>query len=158
MSQQALLALPLQGWSLSQHGERHSHHNFHWEDCGSLGWGKPMIKCWAWIEKVTSITAENGVQETIYQALECTFLVLLHTLQSRSGFICEISCGVTAPFSWALVHTKFCLWPPSVCFPSSGSSMVRLMVISIKRAYAISKSAAPRAPVPAAGHCWPVTP
>ena len=25
--------------------------------------------------------------------------------------------GVTAPFSWVLVHTRFCLGPPSVCFP-----------------------------------------
>ena len=32
------------------------------------------------------------------------------------------------------------------------------MVISSKRAYAIPKSAAPRAPVPAAVHCWPVPP
>ena len=26
-------------------------------------------------------------------------------------------CGVTAPFSWVLVHTKFCLYPPRVCSP-----------------------------------------
>ena len=38
---------------------------------------------------------------------------------------------------------------------SSGSSMVGLMVASSKRAYATFKSAAPRAPVPAAGHHWP---
>ena len=25
---------------------------------------------------------------------------------------------VTAPFSWVLVHTRFCLCPPRVCFPS----------------------------------------
>ena len=36
---------------------------------------------------------------------------------------------------------------------SSGSSVVGLMAMSSKRAYAISKSAAPRAPVPAAVHC-----
>ena len=36
---------------------------------------------------------------------------------------------------------------------SSGSSMVRLMATSSKRAYAIPRSAAPRAPVPAAVHC-----
>ena len=24
----------------------------------------------------------------------------------------SVSCGVTAPFSWVLVHTKFCLCPP----------------------------------------------
>ena len=26
-------------------------------------------------------------------------------------------CGVTAPFSWVLVHTRFCLCPPRVYFP-----------------------------------------
>ena len=36
---------------------------------------------------------------------------------------------------------------------SSGSSVVGLMATSSKRAYAILKSAAPRAPVPVAGHC-----
>ena len=37
------------------------------------------------------------------------------TLTSKSG---SVSCGVTAPFSWVLVHTMFCLYPPKVCFPS----------------------------------------
>ena len=36
---------------------------------------------------------------------------------------------------------------------SSGSSMVGLMATSSKRAYAIPKSAAPRAPAPVAVHC-----
>ena len=38
----------------------------------------------------------------------------------------------------------------------SGCSMVGLMVTSSMRAYAISRFAAPRAPAPAADHCWPV--
>ena len=49
------------------------------------------------------------------------------TLMGKSG---SISCGVTAPFSWILVHTRFCLCSPRVCFPShvsSGSSTVGLM-------------------------------
>ena len=29
----------------------------------------------------------------------------------------SVSCGVTAPFSWVLVHTRFCFGPPRVCFP-----------------------------------------
>ena len=41
---------------------------------------------------------------------------------------------------------------PQSCV-SSGGSMVGLMATSSKRAYAISRSAAPRAPTPAAGHC-----
>ena len=36
------------------------------------------------------------------------------TLPGKSG---SVSCGVTAPFSWVLVHTRFCLCPPGVYFP-----------------------------------------
>ena len=41
---------------------------------------------------------------------------------------------------------------------SSSSSMVGLLATSSRRAYAIPKSAAPRAPTPAAVHFWPVLP
>ena len=41
---------------------------------------------------------------------------------------------------------------------SSGSSLLGLMATSSKRAYAIIKSAVPRAPASAAVHCWPVHP
>ena len=41
---------------------------------------------------------------------------------------------------------------PQSCVNSS-SSMVGLMATSSKRAYSIPRSAAPRAPAPAAGHC-----
>ena len=41
---------------------------------------------------------------------------------------------------------------------SSGSSLVGLMATSSKRAYAIPKSAVPRAPVPVAVHSWPIPP
>ena len=37
------------------------------------------------------------------------------TPMGKSG---SVSCGVTAPFSWVLVCTRFCLCPPRVCFPS----------------------------------------
>ena len=63
-----------------------------------------------------------------------------------------------SPRSWC---TRFCLClqeSVSQSCVSSGSSMVGLMATSSKRAYAISTSAAPRASVPAAGHCWPVPP
>ena len=66
---------------------------------------------------------------------------------------------VTAPFSWVLVHTRFYLCSPRVCFPScTGNSMLRLMVTSSKRAYAIPRSTAPRDPAPTAVHCWPIPP
>ena len=35
------------------------------------------------------------------------------TLTGKSGSVC----GVTAPFSWVLGHTRFCLCPPRVYFP-----------------------------------------
>ena len=52
---------------------------------------------------------------------------------------------------------KLLFVPPKNLFPqscvSSGGSMVGLMATSSKRAYAIPKSAIPRARAPAAGHC-----
>ena len=52
---------------------------------------------------------------------------------------------------------KILFVPSKSLFPqpcvSSGSSMAGLMATSSKRAYAIPRSAAPRAPVPVAGHC-----
>ena len=44
---------------------------------------------------------------------------------------------------------------PQTCV-SSGGCMVGLMATSSKRAYAIPRSTAPRAPAPVAGPCWPV--
>ena len=74
------------------------------------------------------------------------------TFMGKSG---SVSCGVTAPFSWVLVHTRFCLCPPRLYFPVLCKFwwLYGLMVTSSKRAYATPKSAVPRAPDPAAGHC-----
>ena len=76
------------------------------------------------------------------------------TLMGKSG---SVSCGVTAPFSWVLLCTRFLFVPSKSLFPqsyvSSGDSLVELMATSSKRAYAIPKSASPRAPVPEAVHC-----
>ena len=53
---------------------------------------------------------------------------------------------------------KILLVPSKSLFPkscvSSGSSMVGLMAMSSKRAYAIPKSVAPKAPDHLAVHCW----
>ena len=53
----------------------------------------------------------------------CSRLPLTHasirdswTLTGKSG---SVSCRVTAPFSWILVHTRFCLFPPRAYFPQS---------------------------------------
>ena len=64
-----------------------------------------------------------------------------------------------SPGSWYAQGSVYAL---QVSFPqsciSSGSSVLGLMATSSKRAYAIPKSAAPRAPAPAAVPCWPVPP
>ena len=76
-------------------------------------------------------------------------------LLGKSG---SVSCGVTAPFSLVLGHTGFCLCPPRVCFPvlcKFWQLCGGWIVTTYKRPYATPKSAAPRAPAPAAGHCWP---
>ena len=74
------------------------------------------------------------------------------TLMGKSG---SVSCGVPVPFSWVLVRTRFCF--PNSLFPqscvSSGGFMMGLMAPSFKRAYAIPRSTAPRAPAPEAVHC-----
>ena len=62
----------------------------------------------------------------------------------------SVSCGVTAPFSWILVCTRFCCdlqESISQSCVSSGGSMVGLMATSSKRAYVIPRSAAPE-PLP----------
>ena len=62
-----------------------------------------------------------------------------------------------SPGSWCAQAFVCALWESvSPVLYKSGSSMVGLMVTSSKRAYAIPRSAAPRAPAHAAGHCWPV--
>ena len=69
---------------------------------------------------------------------------LMSLLLSFGSWCTRFCCALQESIS------QFCL--------SSSSSMVGLMVTSSKRAHAIPKSAAPRAPVPAADHCRPVPP
>ena len=78
------------------------------------------------------------------------------TLPNKSG---SVSCVVMllSPGSWC-TQWFVCALPESISqsYVSSGSSVMGLMVTSSKRAYAIPKAAAPRAPASAAPHCWPV--
>ena len=75
--------------------------------------------------------------------------------------LCQSLVGslLLSPGSWC-TQVSVCVLQESVsqtrvCF---GSSVVGLMVTFSKRAYATPRSAAPRAPAPAAGHCWPGPP
>ena len=78
------------------------------------------------------------------------------TLTGKSG---SVSCGVTAPFSWVLVH-KFLLCPPRVYFPvlcKFWQLHGGLMATSAE-GLCHTLSGAPRVPVPVADHSWPVSP
>ena len=46
------------------------------------------------------------------------------TLTGKSG---SVSYGVTAPFSWVLMCTRFCLCPTRVCFPSPVQVLATLL-------------------------------
>ena len=72
---------------------------------------------------------------------------------------CPVGSLLLSPGSWC-TQGSVCALQESVsqsCV-SSGGSMVGLMVTSSKRAYAIPRSTAPRAPAPAARHYRPVPP
>ena len=85
----------------------------------------------------------------------CQPMPLLETAGHSQASLGQSLVGslLLSPRSWC---RRFCLCPPRVYFPvlcKSSSSMVGLMATSSKRANAIPRSAAPRAPVPAAVHC-----
>ena len=72
----------------------------------------------------------------------------------------SVSCGGHCSFLLGPGAHKFLCVPSKSLLPqscvSSGSSMVGLMATSSKRAYAIPRSAALRAPAPVAVHCWSI--
>ena len=80
------------------------------------------------------------------------------TLTGKSG---SVSFGGHYSFLLGLGVHKVWFVPSKHLFPqsfvSSGNSMVGLVATSSKRAYAISRSVAPSAPAPVAGHCWPIS-
>ena len=78
------------------------------------------------------------------------------TFTGNSGSVSWGHCSVLlGPGVHKVLLVPFkCLFPQS-CISSRGS-MVVLMVTSSKRAYVLPKSAALRAPAPAAGQCWPI--
>ena len=68
------------------------------------------------------------------------------TLTGKSG---SVSCGVIAPFSWVLVHTRFYLCPPESIFPVLCKFWWLYFGIKhnlFQEDLCIPRSAAPRAP------------
>ena len=119
-------------------------------------WGQPMMEVTRIMGtsfKRSHDTLLHSVPPTLQQATDDLCLPRdSWTLMVKTG---SLSCGITAPFSWVLVHTVLFL-PSKSLFPhscvSSGGSVVALMATSSKRAYAISRSAASRALTPVVGH------
>ena len=79
------------------------------------------------------------------------------TLPGKSGSL--VGSLLLSPRSW-YTQRFVCALQESVLqsYVSSGCSVVGWMATSSERAYAMPKSAAPRAPAPVAVHCWPVPP
>ena len=82
----------------------------------------------------------------------------LPTFAFQSPIMKRTAYEVTAPFSWVLGFVCSLQESVSQSCVCSGGSMVGLMVTSSKRAFATPRSAAPRAPAPAAAYCWPIPP
>ena len=85
-----------------------------------LAWGHPVLGSMVGLmETPTGLMPMGPFQNCCCQwPIPCGEALLtyasteyLPTLAGRSG---SVSCGVTAPFSWVLVHARFCLCPPKV--------------------------------------------
>ena len=70
----------------------------------------------------------------------------------------SFSRGSSQPRDWiqvsCIVGRRFTIWATR----EAHSSMVGLIATSFKRSYTIHRFIAPRAPAPAAVHCWPIPP
>ena len=111
--------------------------------------GISMVQLMLTSSKRTYAIPRSAAPRTLplWQATAALYLCRRHKHSSGS-----VSVGTLGPG----VH-KILSMPSKSLFPqscvSSGGSMVELIATSCKRAFAIPRSAAPRAPAPAAGHC-----
>ena len=131
-------------------------------------WSQTMVdimKVMATSFKRSHVCTAAGSAPTLQQAVDTPCLhqrhLDTHLGQSLLGSLLLFSCPGVYKFLFCFVlffhlWVCVCVCPPRVCFPvlcKFGSSMVGLMVTSSKSVYAIPRSTASRAPVPAAGHC-----
>ena len=63
------------------------------------------------------------------------------TLKGKSG---SVSCGVTAPFPWVLVHTRYSLCPPESLFPSVLCKFCDQILLSSKVRFPLHSTHSPR--------------
>ena len=73
------------------------------EDNGNL---LQKVPCTALLRSVIQALQQATADPRLHPRLLDTY--------GKSG---SVSCGITAPFSWVLVCTRFCLCQPRVCFP-----------------------------------------
>ena len=110
------------------------------------------------LQKVPWCTAAHSVPNP--EAGHCRSLPLPETPRYSWASLDQSLVGSLLSFLLGPGTHKLLLVPSKSLFPSLVSVLaalwVGLMVISSKRAYAIPRSTAPRAPAPAAVHCWPV--
>ena len=129
--------------------------------------------CVAWVQTMMEVMKmmgppSKGPVHTLLNSVPplCIRPLLTHasardswTLSGKSGSVCLVGTLLLSPGSWC-TQGFVCALQESVSqfCGSSGGSMVGLIVTSSKTAHATHRSAAPRAPAPLAGHCWPVSP
>ena len=122
----------------------------------SLTWSQTMVE-------VMEIMAHpsTGPVHTLPHSVPPTLLTHASTRDfwTLTGILESVSFGVTAPFSWVLVHTRFCLF----------SSRISPVLCKFRRLYdgvngvlqeglCHIQGCCPKAPAPAAAHCWPIPP
>ena len=99
----------------------------------SLAWGGPVLDFAVTIEDYTLYGTGNGNRLPgllLPVPLARDKPLSTHTStgdsQTLTGKSGSVSCGVTVPFSWVLVHTGFCLCLPGVSVSQScGSSVIK---------------------------------
>ena len=84
-----------------------------------LTWGQTLVEVMKIMvtsfKKSHALTAAlSAPQPSSRPPLSHAFTRDSWTFVGKSG---EVSCGITASFSWVLVHTRFCLCPSRVCIP-----------------------------------------
>ena len=126
----------------------------------SLTWGQTMVELMKIM--VTSFKRSHACTATVPApnpaAGHCQSMPLAETPRQPQASLLWDHC----PFLLGPGAHKVLFVPCKSLFPqscgSSCGSLVGLMAKSSKKAYAIARSAAPKAPVPATGHCWLVPP
>ena len=124
-----------------------------------LTWGQTMVeveKIMATFFKRSMDALLNSVPPTLHQASANPHLPW-RLLDTHRQVWVSLLWGHCAFFLGP--GAQFLFVPSKGLFPQSfisAGSMVVFMATSSKKAYAIPRFAAPRAPAPAAGHCWPI--